>query len=704
MSAIGESTLKAAGQVIPQASSAGRADRHQTFKAASLKGTIDARLVWLPMDRNSLRLCWEIILTSRGRNEMFRLLIDARTGEALMRQSLTERISNASYRVFTMESPTPLMPAYSTPVTNQPAQIARVLVVTNALDTNASPNGWINDGNNQTQGNNVDAYLDFNGDNQPDALRPTGSPFRVFDFPLDLSQDPVSYSNACVVNLFYWNNWMHDKLYDLGFTEAAGNYQVDNFGRGGLDNDPIEAEAQFGSSSGHYNSSSFFVTPDGMPGIMQINLYNGPTPERDGDFDTEVILHEYAHGLSNRRVGGGAGIDPTHPQSQTLGLAEGWSDFYSIALLAQPGEDVNGCYPESAYAAYQLYGLTQNYYFGFRRYPYSTDMTRSPETFKDIDPAQASSHSGVPVNPITSVINAPIADPHNQGEIWCVALWDARANLINKYGFNTGSQLILQLVTDGMNLAPANPTFLQARDAIIQADIVDTGALNYHELWQAFAKRGMGWLASAPSYTTTSGVAESYAVPDDLLITPSAGFNASGSVTGPFSPASQTYQLINAYTNTLNWVAAATVPWVNLSITNGILAGESTSNSLVVSLNAAASNLAVGTYTGIIYITNLNSSVGQWQNITLNISEPLVYSFPLSSDPGWPRLGQWAFGQPTGQGGTSQSNPDPSSGATGTNAFGVNLNGDYSTVVAAPIISPSGPLNFTGIRQHLLAI
>src|SRR5581483_4926841 len=260
-----------------------------------------------------------------------------------------------------------------------------------------------------------------------------------------------------------------------------------------------------------------------------------------------------------------------------------------------------------------------------------------------------------------------------------VTLWDARANLINKYGFNTGNQLILQLVTDGMNLAPANPTFLQARDAIIQADIVDTGASNYHELWQAFAKRGMGSLATAPPYSTTSGVVESYDIPDDLLITSPAAFVASGPVTGPFSPTSQSYSLKNTYTNMLNWVAVATVPWANLSITNGILAGEGASTNLIVSLNSAASNLAPGTYTGMVILTNLNSGVSQTQTITLNISEPLIYAFPLNVDPGWPRQGEWAFGQPAGQGGTFQSNPDPAHGATGSNVFGVNLNGDYST-------------------------
>ena len=94
---------------------------------------------------------------------MFRVLIDASNGEALLRQCLTEHISNASYRVFTTPSPAPFTLGYPTnlagavtvsglyaPGTNQPPQVARVLVVTNALDTNASPNGWINDGTNVT--------------------------------------------------------------------------------------------------------------------------------------------------------------------------------------------------------------------------------------------------------------------------------------------------------------------------------------------------------------------------------------------------------------------------------------------------------------------------------------------------------------------------------------------------------------------------
>ena len=182
-------------------------EKRARFKAPFLRGQTEAALVWLPAAKDRLRLCWQIIFTSRSVGEMFRILVDAQTGEPLLRHSLTDYISGASYRVFTSDSPSPFSPGNATPVTDQPPLVSRTLVTISALNTNASPNGWIDDGVNETIGNNVDAHTDSNADNQADLPRPQGSPFRVFDFPMDLAtQDPTAYSPAAVVQLFYLCN------------------------------------------------------------------------------------------------------------------------------------------------------------------------------------------------------------------------------------------------------------------------------------------------------------------------------------------------------------------------------------------------------------------------------------------------------------------------------------------------------------------
>src|SRR5260370_1237552 len=171
------------------------AEKRQRFKAGTLPGEARARLVWLPMDRSTLRRCWEIDLTRHQGGETYRLLIDAQTGEVLVRRCLTFYLSDATYRVYTGESPSPFSPGYPTPTTNQPPLVPRSLITLSAVDTNASPIGWISDGENETRGNNVDAHLDRNADNQPDFPRPHGSPVPVFDLPLDLTQSPDSYGD-----------------------------------------------------------------------------------------------------------------------------------------------------------------------------------------------------------------------------------------------------------------------------------------------------------------------------------------------------------------------------------------------------------------------------------------------------------------------------------------------------------------------------
>ncbi|MDB6056694.1 MAG: hypothetical protein JWO95_538, partial [Verrucomicrobiales bacterium] len=134
--------------------------KQQKFRGGQVLNNVQTHLTWLPMDDSTVQLCWEVMLVSRARGEGFNVLVDAQTGEVLVRHGLTEYISSAQYNVFTGDSPSPFSPGWSAPSTNQPPIVSRSLVSVSALSTIGSPNGWINDGDNTTSGNNVNAHLD----------------------------------------------------------------------------------------------------------------------------------------------------------------------------------------------------------------------------------------------------------------------------------------------------------------------------------------------------------------------------------------------------------------------------------------------------------------------------------------------------------------------------------------------------------------
>ena len=266
---------------------------------------------------------------------------------------------------------------------------------------------------------------------------------------------------------------------------------------------------------------------------------------------------------------------------------------------------------------------------------------------------------------------------------------------INKYGGAEGNQLMLQLVTDGMNLSPPNPNFLQARDAILQADQVDTGGANRDALWAAFAKRGMGDQAASPPSTMTAGVSESFDLPDDLRISSPAGLSFSSPSDGPLNPDCRVCWLRNTGSNALVWAAYKAAPWFGISPSEGALApGES--NAVTICLTEAANFLTGTNYDASVVFTNVTSGITRTRTVTLLLTPPRVLFVSLDSDPGWPREGEWAFGVPDGLGEADYGYPDPSSGATGTNVFGVNLAGDYSTDVGDASYLTAGPFDLSG--------
>jgi hypothetical protein len=445
--------------------------------------------VYFPMTRGEIRSAWWVLIPTRGVGHTYEIVVDANDGSTLHR--FDELCFEATtMRVYPLRSPTPGPGRASNDGFRYPFASRSLVTIDSTTLGPASPFGWFDTNGapgpefTDTRGNNVDAHLDVISDNVPDVGgRADGGAGRLFDFPQDNGGDPAGATMAAVTQAFYWGNIFHDRLYALGFNEAAGNFQVNNYGRGGAGNDAVQLDCQDGGGT---NNANFGTPADGSPPRCQMYLWTTATPRRDGDLDAEVIFHEFAHGLSNRLS--------TLNATQSGGMGEGWSDFVACCLLSVNGEDPNAPVDFGGY-------VLNNYYRGIRRYPYVTDLTRNPLTW---DAYGASGTSAGGVTRSTEV--------HNTGEIWCMQLWECRAGLYEIYGY-AANQMILQLVVDGMKLQPAGPTFAQARDAILQADLANNGGVNQQILWRAFAKRGLGFSFSTPGATSTATPTLGFDVP-----------------------------------------------------------------------------------------------------------------------------------------------------------------------------------------------
>lgn len=171
--------------------------------------------------------------------------------------------ATAGYRVFNM------------PV-ESPSHGSRTLEVS-PEEALASPYGWHDvDGVpgaefTFTRGNNVWATEDFDNDDTP-GYAPDGGATLNFDFPLNLSDDPANSVDASITNLFFWNNLMHDIWYQYGFDEPSGNFQENNYDRGGIGEDAVFAQAQDGGGT---NNANFGTPPDGFSGAMQMYNWTG---------------------------------------------------------------------------------------------------------------------------------------------------------------------------------------------------------------------------------------------------------------------------------------------------------------------------------------------------------------------------------------------------------------------------------------------
>lgn len=188
----------------------------------------------------------------------------------------------------------------------------------------------------------------------------------------------------------------------------------------------------------------------------------------------------------------------------------------------------------------------------------------------------------------------------------------------------------------------------------------------------------------------------------DVLISPGDGFIATGALGGPFDPANKVYTISNDTQQPATWTATASQPWITLSPPSGSLSAGETM-PLTVTLNAQANDLPQGTHIASFTLVNPGTGRSQTRSIAVQINSMSVYSFDLETDPGWPRTGEWDFGVPLGGGGNSYGSPDPKSGATGSNVFGINLAGDYSIAMGTPQYLTAGPFDLSDYRDIKLS-
>ncbi len=509
------------------------------FRSGEGDWATTAEKIYFPVEPGVAVPAWRVLFWLPV--DAYYVIVDAESGELLWRKNIAEdQTQSASFRVWNnpngfinlADSPFPLTPGPAAPNGQQGPALARQLVslVGNEPPYQFNTNGWIPDGQNETDGNNVEAGLDRDTTNGVDAIngRAVGAN-RAFDFPFspynpntgtgdsptppgepvsNCTQIPQPHAfsdaqKAAVTQYFYITNWTHAAFYSLGFTEAARNFQHLNFGRGGIEGDRLSAESQDCSGT---NGANFATPADGTRPRMQMYIWTGPPVDIDTAVDAQIVIHEFTHGLSNRLHGNSSGLTT----NMARGMGEGWSDFYATALLSASDDPAAGVHAVAGYSTNTIFsGFTNNYYYGIRRYPqavlsYTGGINNKPHN------ALTFSFANTSCNPRLS--EAEFAFPrgligttncdqiHNLGEIWAVTLWEVRSKFIERLGFPEGNRRMLQFVTDGMKISPLAPNFLQARDAILVAAQASSAspesAADVADIWAGFAARGIGVSAS----------------------------------------------------------------------------------------------------------------------------------------------------------------------------------------------------------------
>ena len=479
-------------------------------KADGTGGSDTARQVVYADSGSTARRAWQTVTSPDGHG-MWLHVVDAATGRVLYRQNLSSDLEAAGATAAAPGSGQPLSSSPATPLRTgkvlawdySPGAATGGKQHTRHLDAR----GWLPVGAKTLDGPIAHVYSDTNDNNETEAgeeITPAADgtfsfPFKPFTGdncgPAPCSWDqktPYSWQanreqNAAQVLYYLGKFHDHLKAAPIGFTRAAGNFD-------GRDGDAVQAQTDDGAAmrdglpdDNHVNNANMGTPPDGQAPTMQMYLTGGYADSPDykvpsGNFGdvAPVVYHEFTHGLSNRLVVDADGVSTLTGQ-QGGAMGEAWSDWYAADFLAaerfmKDDPRVDG------EVSMDPPGWRGD--LSLRSQPLDC---RVGSTSAKCPGTKEAGAGGYTYGDYGKIADGP--EVHADGEIWGETLWDLRTVL--------GSKLTESLLTRAMELSPANPTFLDQRNAILQADTVVNGGRAHDRVWQVFAKRGMGYFAAA---------------------------------------------------------------------------------------------------------------------------------------------------------------------------------------------------------------
>jgi hypothetical protein len=519
------------------------------MRAGGLSGLQSVRAGLLPTPRTGLLPAYETVVYDEvaGDLESYRMIVDARSGRILLRQSTVDHaVDNPAWKVF---------PAYPRvglngfPWNNSSSDIRDVwcwtpgpaceLSVSSGSPHPTVPWDTIPPAGTPTfttTGNNNIAQERWgNPPGTPGPVptyQPT-SPTRDYVYPwtnvwFTSRCDPTNFVrgsgndiDAATANLFAMHNRMHDWTFHLGFDEEHWNAQTapggltrqpwNPAGTPTLHGDPLTGNAQAAAISGGFptysgrDNANMGTQPDGRSSTTNMFVWQSLAgafyaPCVDGDYDMSVIGHEFGHMVENRMIGKGNRRQDHHAGA----MGESFGDLNGMEYLNE--YDFVPVSHESPYAVGPY--VTSNPYRGIRNYgmnlPFAGDAP---------SPGEYPKASGLNFGDIGyDFVGAQV---HADGEIWSATNFDIRRLLLAKYGSGSrtrqvecadgkrppeqcpGNRRWIALYYDAMVLMPVAPSMLDARNAVLAADMARFGGANQDLLWYAFATRGFGESAFA---------------------------------------------------------------------------------------------------------------------------------------------------------------------------------------------------------------